>query len=221
MTASDNPGKSGPRLVTDPDPTIQKPSEFSFEKFRSKRDPSIGGVATLLTALPHHSIKEANDYVRLHPDQENYWSPELCFVAVPVKGMKRDTLHIIDEEVAIRNGLPSGSIQRFRLALATKPHDVFFLCHVPSQNLDNVWNFTNLTACEMAITAWVKVTSRRAENIDGYHISYAESEKAFPPPNWPKQPLLEIVKVTFAGRIIEIDDHPGLLRLRGAEQDLK
>jgi hypothetical protein len=157
MSASDNPGKpaAGPRLVTDTDPAIPKPEEFSFEKFRPKRDPSIGGVATLLTALPHYSLKEANDYVRLHPDLDAYWSPELCFVAVPVKGMKRDTLHIIDEEVAVRNGLPSGIIQRFRLALATKPHDVFFLCHVPSQNLDNTWNSTNLAACETAVGAWV------------------------------------------------------------------
>jgi hypothetical protein len=29
------------------------------------------------------------------------------------------------------------------------------------------------------------------------------------------------VRVTFVGRIIETDNHPGLLRLRGAEQDLR
>ena len=157
--------------------------------------------------------------MRLHPNQETHWSPELCFVSVPIKGMKRDTLHVIDEDVGTR--YVSGAILRFRLALASKPHDVFFLCHVPTQNLDNSWNFTNVTACETAMRSWVKATSRRAENVDGYLITHAESEKAFPPPKWPKQSLNELIKVTFAGRMIDSEDHPGLLRLRGAEQDLK
>ena len=38
----------------------------------------------------------------------------------------------------------SKKIKRQRLALASKPHDVFFLCIVPSQNLDNSWNATAL-----------------------------------------------------------------------------
>ena len=63
--------------------------------------------------------------MRLHPDEENYWSDELCFVNVPIKGQKRDTLHLIDEELAMRY-LPSGAISRCRLALAAKPYDVFF-----------------------------------------------------------------------------------------------
>ena len=67
--------------------------------------------------------------MRLHPDEETYWSPELCFVNVPIKGQKRDTLHLINEDLAMRH-LPSGKIQHFRLALATKPHDAFFLCDV-------------------------------------------------------------------------------------------
>ena len=54
---------------------------------------------------------------------------------VPTKGQKHDTLHLIEEELAMRF-LPSARILRMRLALATKPYDVFFLCQVPSQNLD-------------------------------------------------------------------------------------
>ena len=79
---------------------IEKPSEF-LEKFRSKRSPTIAGV-TLLTALPVLRIAEANDFVRLHPSEEDYWSPELCFVSVPIHGEKRDLLHLIDEEIAMQ-----------------------------------------------------------------------------------------------------------------------
>ena len=37
---------------------------------------------------------------------------------------------------------------------------------------------------------------------------------------WPKQTLDELIWVTFAGRMIDRDDHPGLLRLVGAKQSL-
>ena len=151
---------SSAKIPGDEPISIAKPSEGGLEKFRSTRSASIPDIETLLTALPHHKISEARDWVRLHPDEENYWSAELCFVSVPVKGQKRDLLHLIDEELAKRY-LPSARILRFRLALATKPHDGFFLCHVPSQNLDNPWNDTNVRACLQAKTNWTQATSRK------------------------------------------------------------
>src|SRR5262249_33950477 len=225
MTSPDNPNKPGPRLVQPGEELAipKPPEEFSLERFRSKRDLTIGGVATLLTGLPHHPISQAKDFVRLHSNQADYWTPELCFVPVPIKGMKRDTLHMIDEEIALAH-LPgaSGTLQRVRLALASKPHDAFFLCHVPSQNLDNAWNYTNLTACETAMQWWVKATSRRAENIDGYLITHAVNAQAFPEPKWPKQTLTELIKAAFSDgqRMITTANHPAILRLRGDVQDL-
>ena len=96
-------------------------------------------------------VGEVKDFFRTHPDEENYWSCELCFVMVPIKGQKRDTLHLIDESLAVEY-LPKGKIQRFRLVLATKPFDVMFLVHCPSVNLDNDWNATAEAACEQAKT---------------------------------------------------------------------
>jgi cytochrome c556 len=65
--------------------TIAKPSAFSLDKFKSKHAAALANVETLLTALPHHSISQAKDFVRLHPDETAYWSPELCFVNVPIR----------------------------------------------------------------------------------------------------------------------------------------
>ena len=79
--------------------------------------------------------------------------------------------------------LPSNRIKKYRLALATKPHDVFFLCHVPTQNLDNAFNETALQACELAKTQWVQATSRKGEGVDGYQISFSRDPDAFPEPN--------------------------------------
>jgi hypothetical protein len=85
--------------------SIHKPDvPFSLERFRTKHDVAAAGVETLVTALPHCRIAQAKDFVRLHPDQA-YWSHEMCFVNVPVKGQKKDTLHLIDEEIEYRNAM--------------------------------------------------------------------------------------------------------------------
>jgi hypothetical protein len=197
--------------------TITKPDGFSLDKFKSKRAPAIAGVETLVTALPVHSISQAKDWVRLHPNEDAYWSPEFCFVNVPIKGQKRDTLHLIEEELAVRH-LPSGRIIRHRLALATKPYDVFFLCEVPTQNLDNAWNDTNLKACLRAKVLWTQATSRRDEGVDGYDVKSTRDKVPFPEPNWTTQKFEGLIFATFSGRMIEREDHPGLLRLIGAKQ---
>jgi hypothetical protein len=199
--------------------SIAKPGAFDLDKFKSKHAAAIANVETLLTALPHHSISQAKDFVRLHPNEDSHWSPELCFVNVPIKGQSRDTLHLIDEELALRF-LPSARILRFRLALATKADDKFFLCHVPTRNTDNSWNGTNLQACEHAKTRWTLATSRKEEGVEAYKIDAARDADAFPEPEWPTQSLNDLIGVTFAGRIIEREDHPGLLRLIGAKQSM-
>jgi hypothetical protein len=198
---------------------IAKPSTSRLDRFKSKRDGATANVETLQGALPHHSLAQAKDFGRLHSDEEAYWSPELCFVNVPIQGMKRDTLHIIDEDIALAY-LEKGKILRWRLALATKPHDNFFLCHVPSQNVDNPWNMSNLHACEQAKSLWVQATSRKEEGVEAYKVSIAKDQDAFPEPKWPKQSLEDLILTTFAGRMIDREDHPALLRLIGAKQAL-
>jgi hypothetical protein len=199
--------------------SIAKPGAFSLDKFKSKRAAAVAGVQTLLTALPHHNIAAAKDFVRLHPDEAAYWSDELCFVNVPIKGVQRDTLHLIDEELALTY-VPSGKIQRFRFALASKPFDVFFLCHVPSTNTDNPWNASNLAACGQAKILWVQATSRKGENAEAYKVDFARDPEAFPEPKWPQQSLNELIDVTFRGRMLVSETDPGLLRLIGAKQSL-
>ena len=117
--------------------------------------------------------------------------------------------------------LPPARIIRQRLALATKPHDVFFLCTVPTRNTENPWNETNLLACEQAKTFWVHATSRKEEGVEAYKVDFSKHADAFPEPKWPTQPLSELIGVTFSGKIIESEDHPGLLRLIGAKQSVK
>jgi hypothetical protein len=200
--------------------TIAKPvGEFSLDKFKSKRGAAVANIETLPSALPVHNLAAAKDFAMLHPDEDHYWSSELCFVKVPIKGQKHDTLHLIDEDLAMRF-LDSGEILRFRLAVAAKPGDVFFLCEIPTQNVDNTWNTSNLEGCEQAKTRWTKLTSRKAEGVEGYKISFARDPDSFAAPKWPSQTLEELIVRTFAGRIIDREDHPAILRKVGAKQEV-
>jgi hypothetical protein len=214
---SKNDAATEPTKAEEPQ-CIVKSTSFSLEKFRSKHSAAIANVETLLTALPHHKIANANDWVRLNTDPA-YSSVELCFVDVPIEGQKRDHTHLIVEEIAEKY-LNSKRIKRFKLVLATKPYDKFFLCHVPTRNLDNSFNATALKGCEQANVLWTMVTSRRDEGIDEYKVEKAKDADAFPPPHWPKQTLEELIGVTFAARLIDTEDHPALLRLIGARQSM-
>jgi hypothetical protein len=221
QTDTDNPPPPIPEKVKTNDGgkplSIAKPKGGLLDRFKSKRAAAIANVETLQGALPHHSISQAKDFVRLHPDEDKYWSCELCFVNVPIKGQKRDLLHLIDEELALQF-LPGGKLIRHRLALASKPYDVFFLCHIPSQNEDNTWNASALAACEQGKHAWVQVTSRKAEGAESYKVDLARDPDAFPDPKWPKQSLDELITTTFQGRMIDYAEHAALLRLIGAKQ---
>ena len=207
-----------PEAATEPadaPASIAKPGAFDLDKFKSKQAAVVANVETLLSALPVHKLSEAKDFVKLHPN-EKYWSPELCFVNVSIKGQKRDTLHLVEEDLALRF-LEGGDILRFRLVLAAKPHDAFFLCTVPTRNEDNPWNQSNLNACEQAKTRWTRATSRKEEGVEAYKITFARDPEAFAEPNWPTASLGELIAKTFAGRMIENENHPALLRKIGAK----
>jgi hypothetical protein len=111
-------------MTANPELKIVKPS-FS-EKFKSKNGPTISGVQTLLTALPIMKIGDVDDWTRLHPSEDEYWTHELCFVSVPIQGAKRDMLHVIDDDLAVQY-LPAKKIKRHRLALACKPNNRILL----------------------------------------------------------------------------------------------
>jgi hypothetical protein len=202
-------------------PTIAKPDKPGFlSRFKSRRPPTISGVASPLNPLKVMKIADALDFVRLHPDEEFGWTEELCFVQVPIKGEKQPKLHLIDEDLAMSR-LPSKQIIRHRLALAAMPHDTLFFCIVPSQNLENSFNKSACKYCGEAKTRWVKVTSRKAEGYDDYKSEYAEDPEAFPETNWGTHSAEEWCEITFRDVSIFEPNHPGWLRLIGAKPDLR
>jgi hypothetical protein len=227
--AQQSPTEPPPSVAATPNaeqPSIEKPEQPNasrasrLARFRT-RDAETPTIQTLLTALPHFKISDAGDWVRLHPNEETHWSEEYFFINVPVQGQSKDTLHLIDAGLA---KLIPGRVQAFRLALASKPGDVFFLAHVPTRNLDNEWNKTSLKACAKAKTQWVMVSSQRAAGKEGYRIDNPDIEPGdpppFPEPNWPQETLEELVDRTFEGRMIFERTDPAWIRLVAGRQKI-
>jgi hypothetical protein len=202
--------------------SIEKPKGGKLSRFKTTK-PASERVEKLLTALPHGKLSDAKDYARLHPNEELFWSEEFFFIPVPVQGQKDTVLHLIAANLAEQ--LPPGRTQRFRLALAAKPYNVFFLAHVPSQNLDNEWNRSSLEACGQAKKFWVIAVSKKAEGKEGYQIERTRSEQRgegspYPEPDWPTESLDEIISTTFEGRMILEETDPAWHRLIGLKQKL-
>ena len=199
---------------------LRSPRLLSLDKYKSKNMSTAADVEPALAALAIKKISDVGDFVWVHPDEESYWTIELCFVDVPVKGEKRTILHLIDDDIAVAN-LPTKKIRRMRLALAAKPDGSFFFCIVPTRNLDNSFNKSALDAIEKCRTGWWMTSSRKALGYENYECKPARNPDFVPKPKWPSVPLDELAEVTFRGVNIDTDDHPGLLRLVGDTQNLQ
>ena len=205
--------------------SIPKPTISPLAACATTRQPGEGEakVEKMLGPLPYFKLAAAGDFVKLHPS-DDYWSIEYFFVRVPVPGQRDAMLHLVARDLA--RELPRGRVQCFRLALGAKPYDAqFFLATVPSTNLDNVWNSTNLAACQAARQTFVIVTSLMANGGEGYAWEKTISERngegcPWPGPTWPTETLVRIIEITFEGRIILYSDHPAWCRLVGKRQKL-
>jgi hypothetical protein len=204
---------------------VNKPVKGNLDRFKAKRSDKPGGIPATPKALPVHSIAQAQDFVRLHPDMEKMWSDVMYVVRVPVKGQKGEKggiLHLITEDLVPKL---SRKVKRIRLALAAKPDNSLFLCSIPDENMDNAYNATALRACERsAAEGFLEVVSLKAQGTEDYEINPAEDRETgggAAPPNWPVvESIYEIIEEAFKGHMIESENDPAFKRLIGAKQNL-
>jgi hypothetical protein len=61
------------------------------------------------------------------------------------------------------------------------------------------------------MTQWLRVKANL--DLGGYEATVALAK--LPEPNWPEQPMNELLRLAFRDRIIDREDHPIILKLRG------
>jgi hypothetical protein len=196
---------------------IPKPQAFDLDEFKSTHSDGMPGVEIKPAALDIQKVGEVGDYFRVSPDEDKHWSDPLCFVTVPVEGVRQGTLHLITQRLADQF-LKHKQVKRMRLVLATKPETgSFFLVECPCINMDNQYNRTAADGLVMCKTQWMMASTLRDDQTGNgrYHFEPSFHQDFVDKPVWLDQTINELVLITFEGRIIRDADHHALLRLRG------
>ena len=197
------------------EPSINKPAA-KFDMSQMAVPDDFVGIQRMPMALQLKKFSDLHDFGRVHPDEANYWTPRVALVDVPIKGQTKKLRCMIRPDLAAKYLAPN-MVDYRRIALACDAEHKPFLCEVPTENLENIWNSTSLLAIEDAKVRWVRADSNNKLGMEGYERGYPENPARFGEPNWPTQAFSDILATKFTADIyIDADDHPLLLRLRGA-----
>jgi hypothetical protein len=182
------------------------PDPFDLENLRL--NPSYvetAGVKKLRNTVPARR-PSPQDFVRVHPDptyRENFGMIEL-------KDDREDYLvlpHLVPQ-------LP-GEIVFKTIFTAINRQGVVFLWPVRLPSPDdkpNAWWQSAREAAELAMTKWVRM--RANMSLGAYDLFTAESD--IPDPEWSElEPLQDLLRIAYRGRLVVDLDHPVIKRLSG------
>jgi hypothetical protein len=166
-----------------------------------------------------HKFHEVRDFVWVHPDPAYTTAHPLWLVDVPSDEKDgKPMLHLILKSLA-QQYLDPKEVVRLNLALASTPKSRLFLGIVPCRNLDNSFNASMLTAVGAAKQGWRKIL--RVQDREAYYPKPPHDADFAPAPEWPSTPLMDLIEAHFRPhKIITTADHPGLLRILGARQQI-
>ena len=198
---------NGPSPDNPPD-NASKPSEsqdlFDLEKLRLSQDfEEIAGVKKKIISVP---VKKPDRqwFVRVHPD-ESYR------LETAVLELKED-----HETYLVAPSLWAESpdiVPKVLLTTINRQGDIFIWpIRLPGQDgQHDTWNASALEAVQIAITSWIRVTSKRS--LSAYEVF--EATGTIPEPKWPDLSFQELLRIAFKDRFIDSLDHPVLRKLRG------
>ncbi len=180
---------------------------FDPARFRLTQDfASQLGVKKLLITVPVR--KPSREWwVQTHPD-DAYWLE----TAVLELKEDRETYLVVPELWPALS--TEASFVRKVLVLTMNRQKVPFLwpIRMPGEDgkLDD-WNHSALEAAQIARGRWVRVSADMS--LGAYAV--AESTADLSAPEWPDEPMSELLRVAFKRYLIEDQDHAVLRKLRG------
>ena len=146
------------------------------------------------------------EFVRVHPDAEYRLTPA---ATIEVK----DDREVYLVTPAMAQALP-GEVAVVTLLTAINRQGVLYLWPVKLPSPDgrqNEWHRSAAEAAERAMKKWVRVTANMS--LGAYEIFEATGD--LPEPEWPEFSFQELLKIGFRDRVVDRDDHPLVLRLKG------
>ena len=166
-----------------------------------------GGVKKLLTAIP---VRKPNkqEFIRTHPHPDY----RLSGVAIIELREDRET-YLVAPQYA--EELDPNWFHICNVYLTINRQQVVSLWPVklpdPGGRMSG-WHTSGVECAEKAMEHWIRVVPNIS--LGAYEIHLAEN--VLTEPEWPDKPFHELLKIGFKGRVIQDQEHPVILRLRGA-----
>jgi hypothetical protein len=164
------------------------------------------GMATkkLLSSIP---VERPNkqDFIRVHPDPTYHLEAALIEI-------KRDReIYLVRPQ--FQDALSGESFPAVLfLYVNTLGTPRFWPIRLPVDGKrSNLYHETALEYAQQAKTQWLRV--RANLDLGGYEATIAVAK--LPEPTWPEQSMSDLLRLAFRDRIIDCEDHPIILKLRG------
>ncbi len=155
--------------------------------------------------LVHVSVRKPNrqEFVQVHPTDR---------IALSLLEFKEDReLYIVRPEVLSALAAETFPAMLFR-TINRQGNEFLWPVKLPlSEGRQNAWHSSAMTAAEHAETSWVRVQAEL--NAGSYKVERAlgRLEK----PVWRDVSLEQLMRIAFAGKVIDSEEHPIVRRLRG------
>lgn len=205
LTPSHPEGQQDHRQDHKPDKRATADPFADLSKLRISQDFAAGiGVKKALITVPVRK-PDRQWFVRVHPEEDFR--------------LQTAVLELRDEREAYLVARElwadlSGEVVPKVLFTAINRQGVVFLWGIRLPGDDgrlDEWNRSALEAAEKAQSRWVRIASN--QSLRAYEVWEASTD--LPEPEWPDQPLQELLRIGFRDRFIDSLDHPVLKRLRG------
>jgi hypothetical protein len=187
-------------------PILESMFDDLSELRKAQNFAEIVSVKRIQSVIPVKKKPDKQQYVRVKPD----WS---LAVAIIEDHEDMDAAYCIAPELL-------GALVEERTFVTlylgvTKQGTLFFWRVKRSEEGGrvNTWTESMLEAIDTAKERWVRLLSNR--EAGGYDLR--EAQEIFAEPVWPEEPIEELLKRAFRGRVIADLKHPLLRRLQGRE----
>jgi hypothetical protein len=201
--------KVSPSTNGQPEPPAAAPDPFDVNRLRLSQDfAAVCGVKkhrlTIKVAKPSKEW-----FVRTHPDP----AYRVQTAVLELKDDKDRPIYWVDPSIWPHLVDEPTFGPRVLYTAINRQRDLFFWpVRLPGIDgkLDD-WSESAIKAAEMAKTSWVRVVAKMS--LGAYEVF--EATATVPEPEWPTEPVADLLRVAFKSKLIDSLDHPVLQQLRG------